>query len=210
MYGFVCLKELPSESEAAELQNNSMGHSYIAEYERKWKSKFKRSKGRAKQLKRHVPGRRIVDIGSNVGLFVHAANTIGLDCMGVEINQTLVEYAQKRFPEYQFVNSSLEQLAINEHFDGIYCSEVIEHVPDVRHFAQCLFSLLNDGGVLYLTTPNLDEFQSGAKINRDLLAPDHKLYFNKSNIKDFLISVGFRKVQFRFALGGGIKLFATK
>ena len=208
--GFVCLAEMPDLADATKIQSDNVGTEYILGYERKWKSKLRRSLGRARHLRRLMHGKSVLDVGSNVGLFVHAANKVGLDCTGIEISRTLYDYACNRFPNYRFIRSPLEEMEIGDTFDGIYCSEVIEHVPNVRQFAERLYAILDTGGVLYLTTPNLNEYTKDGNAVRNLGAPDHKLYFNKSNITAFLHDIGFSKVRHRLSFGSGIKVIAVK
>ena len=151
----------------------------------------------------------ILDIGSNVGFFCNAADKVGLKASGIEINKTLYDWAKKEYPNCTFYNLPLEETTFaNESFDGVYCSEVIEHVIDLKSFVQKIAALLKKDGVFYLTTPSSEEY---IHIKRSLDAPDHKSYFNESNIKQFLESNGFYNVKHLFSWKkGGIKLICYK
>ena len=70
-------------------------------------------------------------------------------------------------------------------FDLVYCSEVIEHVPDVGHFVRQLAALVAPGGVLLLTTPD-----SGHKrVRNDMLhwetvrPPEHLTLFTRAGVR---------------------------
>lgn len=208
---FVRLAVMPDGAENAAIQNGTVTAGYIETFAQKFESKFRRSARRARYLRRHMrAGKRVLDVGANIGFFVESCRLLGLEARGLDINEALVNEAKRTFPQCDFAATALEDFTPGERFDGIYCSEVIEHVVDPTDFASKLLALLNEGGALYLTTPSSDEYLSGPTVRRDLGAPDHKLYFNRRNIVPFLRRVGFRKVKHKLALGGGIQLIAWK
>jgi 2-polyprenyl-3-methyl-5-hydroxy-6-metoxy-1,4-benzoquinol methylase len=178
------------------------GHAanYIAIYERKLASKMRRSLGRARLLAARMRGRRLLDVGSNVGIFCAAARKIGLSPVGLEISRPLRDYAAARYPDLDFRDTPLESFTGEDRFDGIYCSEVIEHTLDPLAFARALHGLLTPGGALFVTTPAASEYLERGKPYRDLGAPDHKVYFDRDNFAAFLHAAGFRKVSLRLSL----------
>ena len=209
--GYIRLAEMPVFEDAKEFQSPEIGQKYIAGYVKKADSKFRRSKRRAAYLKKHMrTGSRVLDVGSNVGFFVRAAHGLGLEAEGLEINSVLTAYARESNPGLTFHDCALEEFEPGHAFDGVYCSEVIEHVIDVTGFAQRILALLKPGGALYLTTPSADEYMKGGTVNRNLGAPDHKLYFNKKNIGPFLLRAGFSSVSHKFAFGGGLQVIARR
>jgi SAM-dependent methyltransferase len=198
------------------------GHAaeYIATYEKKFASKMSRSLKRARLLAARMPGKRLLDVGSNVGIFCAAAHKIGLSPVGLEISRPLRDYASARFPALDFRGTPLEAFESEERFDGVYCSEVIEHTLDPMAFARALRRLVRPGGVLFITTPAASEYLERGKPYRDLGAPDHTVYFDRNNFGAFLKAAGFRQVSLRLALKprrkhktvglfGGLQAFAT-
>jgi len=208
--GYARIDSMPELEEAITIQQD-LGDGYVSGYRKKFDSKMRRSRKRAKYLKARMKGKHVLDVGSNVGCFVAACHELGLDAQGVEINPTLVTEAQRLFPDCVFNQTPLEQYQeTGNKFDGMYCSEVIEHVPDPFGFAQRLYDLLTDDGVLFLTTPALGEYVKSGKAHRDLGAPDHKLYFDKKNIIEFMKAAGFSKVRHRLSFGKGIQVICHK
>jgi SAM-dependent methyltransferase len=208
-------KTLPQEAAF----QDSHAAQYIAIYERKFEAKLNRSMHRARLLAARMQGPRLLDVGSNVGIFCEAARRIGLVPVGLEISPTLRDHAAARFPEIDFRSTPLESFASSEPFDGIYCSEVIEHTLDPLAFARALHRLLKPGGVLFITTPAAREYLEHGKPYRDLGAPDHKIYFDRGNFPLFLKTAGFRHVALRlslklrrkrhgFGVCGGLQAFA--
>ena len=165
----------------------------------------------ARWLRRRAGGDTLLDVGSNVGIFVDAAHAVGFRATGIEPEPALVEHARARYPAFQFHHTLLEDFATSDRFAAIYCSEVIEHAPDPARFAAALFALLQPGGVLFLTTPDIAEYTRAGQVVRDLGAPDHKLYFGRDNIEPFLRSVGFGAVTHKPSLRRkGIRVLATR
>lgn len=60
--------------------------------------------------------------------------------------------------------------AIKKKYDLIFCSEVIEHVPNFRSFFKNIVNGLSKEGIAVLTTPNADAFFSESKYNKHSMA----------------------------------------
>ena len=204
---------MPDVATAAAIQSPEMGWSYIAGYRQKFESKMRRSRRRARRLKRRMMGNRLLDIGSNVGCLVGAALELGLEATGVEVNPPLVEEAQQRFPAGRFLTGLFEEVDLaSESFDGVYCSEVIEHVVDTNRFLEAVRAAMAPGAMLYLTTPALREYAKGDDPARwrHFGAPDHKLYFSAPNLRHMLDKHGFGYLHFEFSFARGLKVFARR
>ena len=142
---------------------------------------------------------------------VDAAKIRATTPSGIELNPTLVAFARERYPGHTFWCGTLEATDTGEPFDGAYCSEVIEHIPDSNAFVAALAGALRPGGALFLTTPGVHEYvrQSDPDTWRDFGAPDHKLYYSRTNMAAMLQKHGFRNIAWRvrasawarFALG---------
>ncbi len=187
----------------------AMGRSYIDGYRAKFASKMARSRRRAARLRRWSRGDDFLDIGSNFGFMVEAAEHAGFRAVGVEVNHTLVEAARRQFPGRTFVAGLLEEQQFGaRRFDVVYCSEVIEHTADPRLFLKQVSSVMQPGGLLYLTTPHIREYRK--RDFADMGAPDHKLYFNSTNLRRLLLECGFAIVREEFTFFRGIKLCAWR
>ncbi len=211
--GFAWLSPMPTIDEAEAVQDAETGQAYIDGYLKKLDSKMRRSRKRARALKRRMHGKRLLDIGSNIGCLVAAGAEEELDATGVEINPVLAREAQRRYPEGRFLTGAFEEVDLpHGEFDGVYCSEVIEHVVDANRFLESVAAVMVPGGAFYLTTPALREYTKGNDSNRwrDFGAPDHKLYFSPDNIRQMLQKHGFDPARIVFNFGRGLKLLARK
>jgi SAM-dependent methyltransferase len=211
--GVARLFPMPDAIAIAAIAGDAIGADYIAAYRRKLERKMARSRARVRRLARRMPGKRLVDIGSNIGCLVEAAREIGLDAVGVEINPTLVAFARRTYPAARFVEGAIERADLPAGgFDGVYCSEVIEHVPEQAGFVAALARLVAPGGALYLTTPGLHEYVGRGDPAgwRDFGAPDHKIYHTRRSLAALLARHGFSRPRFSLDFWNGHKLFATR
>ena len=100
-----------------------------------------------------VVGKKWVDIGCVLG---HATQEMNLrrpgDWTGFDIHEEMVTLAKKNFPElkFQLITNLLE--LPEKCFDTVWCTEVIEHIPDWETFAAGLLHIT--GQRLLLTTPS--------------------------------------------------------
>ena len=113
--------------------------------------KLARSGARVRQicsyLDRDPDGLRFLDIGASGGFMCEAARRAGFDVTGIEPDAHAIQWARSRYPGIRLINAFVEQAALDPgSFDVVYCSEVIEHVPDCRTFAAAISRATRGGG----------------------------------------------------------------
>jgi len=117
----------------------------------------------AKLARRYVQnGGKILDLGCGIGRTSVALAKAGYEVMGLDINEKAVNIAREISKNgvagslHFIVGDETELLSkkFNERFDGVVCSEVIEHVEDYQSLLADCRSVLKEGGSLILTTPN--------------------------------------------------------
>jgi SAM-dependent methyltransferase len=184
-----------------------------SQYTGKIESKQRRARKRIKSVKKHAKGKSFVDIGCNAGFAVEAARTLGLDAYGIDLDQTAIDYAKEYFPQAKFDAMSIQELAKTaKTFDIIYCSEVIEHLPELGSFVDALFKLLKPDGVLFLTTPDIAHYS----IKKDRLGwdavrpPEHLFYFSKNSLGKLFEKHGFKHIKFKFNFKPTLKVIIKK
>ena len=100
-------------------------------------------------------GRRLLDVGAYIGVFVEVACAAGWDACGVEPSQWAVAVARRRgLPVIQGTQQTLEARA--ESFDVITMWDVIEHVEDPSAEMARAHALLKSGGLLAVHTMDVD------------------------------------------------------
>lgn len=100
-----------------------------------------------------LPRGRFIDVGSGAGRTVAAAQQLGWDATGLEIDPAAVATAQRS--GVNVLQGSYEELkTYDKPFDCIMCSHVLEHVHYPLDLLARLRLALKPGGVLLLTLPN--------------------------------------------------------
>ncbi len=193
-------------------------HGASESYFTKVDAKLRRSRGRIKRIRRLLPdgdaqGRTFLDIGCNGGFMVEAAREAGFAATGIEPDAAAVAWAREHFPRSTYINGLLEEAGLDPaQFDAAYCSEVIEHAPDTNRFVAAIARALRPGGVLYLTTPDIDHWRRPRDIEKwdAFCPPSHCLYFNPRNLTQLLAKHGLTVVHRAWAFKPGIKLVARR
>ena len=104
-------------------------------------------------LERCARGRRLLDVGCGDGQLLQTAQIEGWDAVGIDLSETAILLCRERglcAAQTDFFDPSLDL----QRFDAIVMSELIEHVPAPARFLKRAEELLEEGGILYLTSPN--------------------------------------------------------
>ncbi|MFA5023407.1 MAG: class I SAM-dependent methyltransferase [Patescibacteria group bacterium] len=101
-------------------------------------------------IEKHTVGLRVLDIGCSSGQFLKCASKRGHDVVGIELNETEAE--QARAACFNVVNDVNE---LHGCFDAITMWDVLEHIKDGKTFIKSLLNRLNEGGVVFIQTPNV-------------------------------------------------------
>ncbi len=103
-------------------------------------------------------GERVLDLGCGAGRFVAALREAGAEPVGVELAEGALERARRNVP-----GADLRALAPDgaipledASVDLVWCSEVLEHVPDTAALLSEARRVLKTGGRLLVTTPSHD------------------------------------------------------
>ncbi len=133
-------------------------------------------------------GLRILDFGAGRGDALTALSELGADVYGVEPfgYQRLVD---KGFKVFRTLDEIPEQFT----FDGIITMDVVEHLrspwDEINRFGR----MLNEGGFIYISTPNADSLR--AKIEgenwREALRPGHFVLFTGDSLETVLDRAGY-------------------
>jgi len=137
---------------------------------------------------------RFLDVGSNTGYNTEAVRRLGCEAHGIETNALTLERARQAYPSCTFHGGTIEALAEEGLcFDLIYCSEVIEHVPDPHGFVAALARLSAPGAVLHLTTPDSGHFRVPLAVLEwsEVIPIQHLRLYDRRNLGDLLAAHGF-------------------
>lgn len=156
---------------------------------------------RLDRLERFVRRRgRLLDVGCSAGSFLVAARERGWDVRGIDVSPAAITHAHQAHGLDVSVGT-LEESGLARHsFDVVTVFECIEHMLNPRAALRAASSLLRDGGLLVITTPNVDGFVPRVTywtLGRTLGAwehptPPHHLYqFSRRTLTALLRDAGF-------------------
>jgi len=109
-------------------------------------------------------GERVLDLGCGAGRFLAVLQQAGADPVGVELAEAAAERARANVPgaDVRLVAEDGSLPLGHGEVDLVWCSEVLEHVPDVAHLLLEARRVLRRGGRLLLTVPFHGRLQAAA------------------------------------------------
>lgn len=154
----------------------------------------------------HAPG-RLLEIGSQVGLLLHAAEQRGWDSVGIEPSRWAVETGRDQLG-VQLTQGALETSEFEQgRFDCIVMVDVLEHLIDPLAALRRCHPWLAPGGILALSTINMDTVVARILGTRWPGFMDmHLTYFTTRSLREFLRRSNFEWIADRpdarsFSLG---------
>lgn len=141
---------------------------------------------------------RLLDVGAGSGHFCQAALEQGWQAYATEYDEVAVASCRSKG-----VSTALGPLRPENYqphsFDLIHWAEVIEHILNPREELQNFLKLLRPGGVVYVTTPNLNALVHrllGPRWN-NFAYPEHLAYYTPATLTDLFRRAGFKKLWLR-------------
>ena len=111
-------------------------------------------------FEKHIPDykdKKILEVGCAEGGFIEELQNMGMDVMGLEIEQNRVTIANKKNPDLKILCADITDPTVvakfDKKFDFIVMRDTIEHVPDRDSTFENISKMLNEGGYLYITFP---------------------------------------------------------
>lgn len=143
---------------------------------------------------------RFLDVGCGSGASVRAANDLGWEATGIDIDKELIESGRKQLGVDLRCSSLLESKLKGNYYHFIRLRDVIEHLPNPFEILTEIKRLLVPGGVALFSTPNEDGLLTQLRImlkgKRDTVAtvpPPHHIHgFRPKTLKRIFDRVGLK------------------
>ncbi|NQY07024.1 MAG: methyltransferase domain-containing protein, partial [Flavobacteriaceae bacterium] len=99
---------------------------------------------------------RVLDVGCGNGNISKQLGHLGYHVLGIDISNEAIENARlnHKMSHVNFENIAIEDLAIDQKFEVIICSEVLEHLDNPTQVVAALKARLTEQGILIITVPN--------------------------------------------------------
>jgi len=155
-----------------------------------------------RRLRSLVNGTKLLDIGCGAGTFVSATLQAGWDSYGIEpsLYASKIAGANLRDRIYAGFLHSVEFAEAS--FDAITLWYVLEHVPNPTNILSHSYTLLRDGGLLFIAVPNahyiflrrkLAQIKTG--VPGTVHAHEHLYQYTSKTLKSFLRKTGFEFIS---------------
>jgi cyclopropane fatty-acyl-phospholipid synthase-like methyltransferase len=95
----------------------------------------------------------VLDIGCSVGLGSNLLASSGFKVWGIDYNKKSIEMAKRMFKGIEFEAADGGSFRKGR-YDAIVALEVLEHLKDYRKAISNWFSMLENKGILIISTPN--------------------------------------------------------
>lgn len=125
------------------------GYTYVEE--------FKRLDFIVGQVQKNVtPPAKILDIGCGNGNLSMVLGSLGYEVKGIDVDATSIDTAKKNntFTNVSFDVADANKFTMNDEFDLIVCTEVLEHLTVPDELVQSAYRILKPGGTMIITVPN--------------------------------------------------------
>ena len=145
--------------------------------------------------------KRFLDVGCGSGLYVHAAQLLGFDAYGIDVDEKSILIAREQGLKVE--KSDLLKVDFKQdYFDLIQMKQVLEHIPDPKEFLSRVRSLLKFNGILMIDVPNQSGIIPRLKISLNLIKneygfvqpPVHLFAYTQQSLSSLLQRVGFEVI----------------
>jgi len=164
-------------------------------------------KMRSKVIDRYIdkPG-KVLDVGCAAGFFLKVMKDKGWETHGVEVSETVSEYARSELnlSGVRTGNTSILKEYDKKSFDVITFWDVVEHLEDPIEALAAAHPLLKDDGVLIVETQNVESafaYILGASWQHYKFE-EHIYHFAPVTLRRLLSDAGYQVVENTPHLGG--------
>jgi 2-polyprenyl-3-methyl-5-hydroxy-6-metoxy-1,4-benzoquinol methylase len=149
-------------------------------------------------VRRHVRAGRLLDVGCHVGTFLRLAEDAGFDVSGVEPSRWAASIARNRLAGTVHTGAIEDAPVPSDHYDAVTMWDVIEHLPDPASDLRAIRAALRPGGVLAISTMDIDAaFPRLAGRRWPWYMQMHLVYFSRRTLAEMLRREGFHIAEVR-------------
>jgi len=150
------------------------------------------------RVTRHIQGGDWLDIGFGNGSLLFTAHEWGFTPVGVDLRRDNVIAMTKLGYEAHCV--PIEELCFEGRFSVISMADVLEHIPYPRPALQAVHRLMKQGGVLFVSMPNMATMiwraMDGMNVNPYWGEIEHYHNFSRDRLYTLLEEHGFAPLQY--------------
>jgi 2-polyprenyl-3-methyl-5-hydroxy-6-metoxy-1,4-benzoquinol methylase len=149
-------------------------------------------------IRHYINKGKVLDVGCATGYFLEIAQKNGFEVFGVEFSNYSSTIAQKMFGEKNIFCGTIEQCGfVDDNFDVITMSDLIEHVRIPSQTLLKASALLKKDGLIMIMTPDHDSLSNYMMGKRWIhYKLEHFFYFNRKSINYTASSCGLELIHY--------------
>lgn len=148
-------------------------------------------------IRRLTTGRRLLDVGCALGLFMEMAHEAGLEASGFDVSEYAAAECRRNL-RLEVLSGDLATAYAGRCFDVITLFHLLEHVGDpIRYLKERIKPLMSGHGVLAIEVPNLNSLEArvAGATWVDLRPDQHAIHYTPNTLKMVLKEAGFRVIH---------------
>ena len=172
------------------------GNEYL-DYEKDKNIILKNFKLRIATLLKHIKkplNKSLLEIGCAFGFFIEVSQNHFNKIVGIDISSSAINYAKQNYKNTFLQGNFINHQFNNETFDVICMWDTIEHLNEPDKYIKKANNLLNRGGILALSTPDIGSIV--AKFRKEnwrmIHPPTHLHYFSSKTMCRLLENNNFK------------------
>jgi len=158
---------------------------------------FRHMKPLTQAARSYLPYKRngfLLDVGCGFGAFLGAAKSVGWKACGVEVASLPASVAARYHNVFQGYLSDAPYE--RDSFDVVRLNNVIEHASSPRALVHDIGRVLRPGGLLYISTPNVDSWSMALQRERWRYVGESHIYLmGLKTLRRLLETEGFKVVR---------------
>lgn len=92
------------------------------------------------------PGESILDLGCGTGQLTQQIAASGADVMGIDYASSMIEQAQKNYPELKFMIADARNFDFDQMFDAVFSNATLHWIKEPKQVIKCIWKVLKPGG----------------------------------------------------------------
>ena len=139
---------------------------------------------------------RLLDYGSGYGYCIKSASALGIDSLGVDLDDVRVRTARAQGLNV-FTPDEYDNTTFDKPFDLIISQSVIEHVDDLHGYLDSLSRWAHKGSILFLSgiTPRRIKMEKKRGKWSKVMPIEHINYTNHKTLDRLMIQHGFSRIS---------------
>ncbi|MBT2701402.1 class I SAM-dependent methyltransferase [Bacillus sp. ISL-40] len=98
------------------------------------------------QLLAPKSGEKILDLGCGTGDLANQLNQLGVDIIGIDKSENMIQQAQKKYPGLTFKVQDAVNMGYTNEFDAVFSNATLHWIKTPKQALQSIYNALNPGG----------------------------------------------------------------